>query len=353
LLGGPRCRFVWDRQVISEIFHFGKWIFISTACTFLAAQADRLLVPKLAGLATLGVYNLAVQIAFAAEWVISIIAQRVIFPLYSRMYNNGDPLIQRPGNLTIPAFWRRKFRDFRDSKSLKAEAVRSPSQVAAPSPPIDLSTDSCQDEATPKTEPRLGAIFSTVHPWAIGFAAFLTAGILASGPTLIRCLFRPQYHEAGWMLQLLAIGSWIKMLQSFSGSLLLAIGNSRGLALGNAMKLLAIPLSLWAGYSVAGLQGLIIGFVATNLIQYAVTLWVLRDQKLPILAYDLCLTAVIVVAWLLASQAGSLFVAYPGKKWLQFLAEGFTVALVWLGVAALGYYWRRPQLTATAADARM
>ncbi|HAA27014.1 MAG TPA: polysaccharide biosynthesis protein, partial [Cyanobacteria bacterium UBA8553] len=40
-------RFAWDKEAAQKIFTFGKWIFFSTALTFLASQADRLILGKL------------------------------------------------------------------------------------------------------------------------------------------------------------------------------------------------------------------------------------------------------------------------------------------------------------------
>jgi Polysaccharide biosynthesis protein len=101
LLPGPRCCFAWDRTVVSEILHFGKWIFVSTGCTFLADQADRLIilatgnrliVGAITSLALLGVYNVAVQLAMAAKQVVQMIASSVVFPYYSRMNQQGPSL---------------------------------------------------------------------------------------------------------------------------------------------------------------------------------------------------------------------------------------------------------------------
>ncbi len=294
LLDGPRCRLTWDRAVASEIFQFGKWVLVSTACTFLAEQADRLIVGKVASLTTLGVYNLAVQLALAARQVVNTITGRVVFPFYSRRYQQGASLLE---------------------------------------------------------------IFHQVHPWVAGFAAFLTAGLISAGPAFIRCLFRPEYKSAGWMLQLLAVGGWITMLEMISGCLLWVHGNARTPALGMALKLLALPLCAWGGYWLAGLGGMILGLAAAELLRYGVVLWALRSQGLPILRYDLCLSAAIVLTCLAAGQTGGLF-AWSGEPppdgggafggvspgWAQLLAEVLTVVVLWMGLAVAGRSWRRLEL---------
>ena len=257
LLSGPRCRLAWDRAVVLEILHFGKWIFISTGCTFLAEQADRLIIGRVASLESLGVYNLAVQLALAAKLVVNQVTLRVVFPLYSRVFQSG----------------------------------------------VGLAT-----------------IFRRVHPWAAGFAAFAAAGLISAGPAFVKCLFRQRYEAAGWMLQLVALGTWVTMLEMVSACLLWVLGNARGQALGMMVKLLAAPLCAWGGNHLAGLPGMILGFGVAELLRYGVTLWVLRDQRLPILRYDLCLSAGIAISVIAATRVGSLFEVVgapdgPGCPW--------------------------------------
>ncbi|MCI0659212.1 MAG: oligosaccharide flippase family protein, partial [Acidobacteria bacterium] len=60
---GPRHRFTWDREAIKEVASFGKWVFLSTAMTFLAGQTDRLIFARLLSIEWLGVYGIAVNLA--------------------------------------------------------------------------------------------------------------------------------------------------------------------------------------------------------------------------------------------------------------------------------------------------
>jgi O-antigen/teichoic acid export membrane protein len=274
-LHGSRCRFVWDWAVVSEILHFGKWIFVSTACTFLTEQADRLIIAKTSSLATLGVYNLSFQLSLAARQLIQTIANRVVFPLYSRRFQQGA---------------------------------------------------------------SLGASFPSIHLGAAGFAAFLTAGLIGAGPAFIRCSFKPEYEAAGPLLQIVAVGGWITMLQTVSGCLLWVVGNSRAYAASNLIKLLAVPVCAWGGHRLAGLEGMIVGFVVAELMRYGVMLLALRDQGLPIFRYDLCLSVGITVTSLATAQTGFLF-ATPEQKWVQFLVEGTAITIFWLGLATLGRRW--------------
>src|SRR5919201_857740 len=64
LVPGFRNRLCWDRNAFHELFRFGRWIFVSTLCTFLADQTDRLVLGKLTSLNTLGLYQIAHQLAW-------------------------------------------------------------------------------------------------------------------------------------------------------------------------------------------------------------------------------------------------------------------------------------------------
>jgi O-antigen/teichoic acid export membrane protein len=59
---GSPSRLIWNQEVVKEILSFGKWIFVSTALTFFAEQADRLM-GKLLTLDVLGVYGVALTLA--------------------------------------------------------------------------------------------------------------------------------------------------------------------------------------------------------------------------------------------------------------------------------------------------
>jgi O-antigen/teichoic acid export membrane protein len=270
-----RSRFVWDPVILGEILHFGKWIFVGTACLFLSDQVDRLIVGKVTSLSTLGVYNLAVQLALAAKLVVHLINMRIFFPLYSRVIHQGQTL---------------------------RSAIRR------------------------------------LHPWAAGFAAFATAGLVASGPAFIRCAFKPDWQEAGWMLQWTAVAVGIASLQSIAGCLLLAVGNSRGHAAGNFVKLLVLPVCAWVGYHAGGFAGMLAGFVVAELVRYTATLWVLRGQAWLILRCDLALAAAVALSWLAADVAGAAF-ALGGRRWPQFAAQVIAVVAFW-GVLAAAVYGR-------------
>jgi len=222
LLPGPRNRFRYDRQSAHELVHFGRWIFISTICTFLADHVDRVVVSFIS-LATLGVYHLANQIAMVPSALMGTVARQVVLPIYSRMIDAGSDL---------------------------REAVRL----------VQL---------------RAGAL-----------SALLVAGLIAIAPTLIRCLYDDRYQEAGWILPMLAVSGLLQILDSNGSSLLIARGKPRIYALSNGVKVFCLILFMPVGAWVDGLRGLIAALLLGDLARYRCTALAARYEGFPIFRRD-------------------------------------------------------------------
>jgi O-antigen/teichoic acid export membrane protein len=90
LFAGRRHRFTLEPAAARELLHFGGWVFVSTACGFLAAQADQIVIGKMS-LETLGVYRVASQLAALPAQFIATLCAQLAFPLYSRLVReDGD-----------------------------------------------------------------------------------------------------------------------------------------------------------------------------------------------------------------------------------------------------------------------
>src|SRR5208283_3995250 len=145
LLPGLRNRLHWDRTAVKELIHFGKWIFLSTAFTFLAFYSDRLIVGKIPnGTYYLGIYGLALNLVGIATGLMGSLSTQLVFPVYSRLHQAG--------------------RDLRTA-------------------------------------------FRHVHSLAAAFAALLVTGLLSTGPTAVRCLYDARYFDVTWIVQYLAVGA--------------------------------------------------------------------------------------------------------------------------------------------------
>jgi O-antigen/teichoic acid export membrane protein len=81
-LPGPANRFRWEPAAASELVHFGKWIFLSTACGFAMSQGDRLILGAYLPLDRLGIYNIGYFLA-SFPWLLGgAVVMKVMIPLY-------------------------------------------------------------------------------------------------------------------------------------------------------------------------------------------------------------------------------------------------------------------------------
>lgn len=156
-----RHKLVWDKSIVREVFHFSKWIVISSALTYLFMQGDRLLFAAKIDAATLGVYSIAFMLATTITGVAITLAEKVIFPVFSSQAH-GD---------------RQLFKD----KYYKVRLY------------LDIPM-------------------------------FLAAGLLmALGPLIVHTLYDARYHNAGWILQILAFSVIGNTLSLVSMECLLAL----------------------------------------------------------------------------------------------------------------------------------
>jgi len=161
---GKHCRFCWDKRAVHEIFHFGKWVFISSILGFLLNQGDRLLLGSLVSAEMLGIYSVAFFLATALKGLISKLISSVFYPVLSETVRNAT------GNV---------------------------------------------EEIYYKIRNKIDAV------------TFFIAGVLySSGEAVINILYDARYQEAGWMLSILSL-SLIATGSLLSGECFLANGKSK------------------------------------------------------------------------------------------------------------------------------
>jgi len=78
----------FDIQKVSELFSFGKWILASNVLVYILTQGDDILVGRLLGATSLGVYQMAYKFSNlpATEW--SHLVAKLTYPAYSKLQNN-------------------------------------------------------------------------------------------------------------------------------------------------------------------------------------------------------------------------------------------------------------------------
>jgi O-antigen/teichoic acid export membrane protein len=81
-LPGARNRLRWERAAAFDLIHFGKWIFLSTACGFLLSQGDKAIFGAHLSLEALGVYNIGFFLASFPILLGGAVTGRILIPLY-------------------------------------------------------------------------------------------------------------------------------------------------------------------------------------------------------------------------------------------------------------------------------
>ena len=218
-------RLVLEKDSITELFSFGKWIFVSTAMMFLATQADRFLLGKFFPLAMFGVYNIAVIFAELPKQVISQLSAKVIFPLISKFSH-------LPRN------------ELRQSILRKRKLILFP-------------------------------------------LAVLVALLTGFGDVLIEFLYDARYKQAGWMLSLLALGMWPLVLYSTIDRSLYAIGKPTYSAAGNFFKFLYMIICIPLSYKFAGYVGAVLAVALNDLPVYLITSIGLTKENLSCFKQDI------------------------------------------------------------------
>ena len=82
LLPGPVNRFHWQGAAARDLIHFGKWIFLSTACGFVLAQGDKAIFGAYLSLEELGLYNIGYFLASFPILLGGAVTGRILLPLY-------------------------------------------------------------------------------------------------------------------------------------------------------------------------------------------------------------------------------------------------------------------------------
>ncbi len=203
-LPGMGNRFCWDRPSARHLYHFGRWIFVSTLFTFLAMQSDRLLLGRLTSIEELGVYSIALGMVSIGTGVFEHLANRILLPAM--------------------AHFRRESRHQFENMVLRSRRL------------------------------------------ILSAAAIAVANMILLGPALFEWLYDPRYHAAGQISQWLGLGLWFTLLQRTSQASLLAAGRSGALALANACNCFITLVAAPIGFHYWGLEGFIAGWTLGNLV---------------------------------------------------------------------------------------
>lgn len=210
---GPRMRIEWDAEITGRLWGYGKFLLGSSALTFVARNADKLMLAGFLGATTFGLYTIAMVWVEAGISLLNRIADRVGFPALAEVIRN------RPHDI-----------------------------------------------------PRLFRKFQTVVD---GFCtcAFLVTFLF--GEALIQFLYTSDYVAAGSYLQILSLGFLVSRFQTVNG-LLMNVGDSRGMMVVSGIRAIAICITIPVGYTLLGLQGALFATALTPAVSAPYAIWKLR-----------------------------------------------------------------------------
>lgn len=192
----------WSLVRWREIMSFSQWLVLNNMLVYANWRADTLIVGKILGPATLGVYTIAYEIASSASSELSAPIRRALLPGYAKLANDPDSL-------------RKSFID------------------------------------------GFAMILMVVAPVAIGIGAV--------ADPLVRVVLGDKWLEAIPLLQILALLGMIQISSGNIGPLILATGRARVVTMITAFSVsIGIPLAIFAT-SRWGVVGTAWALVSTNL----------------------------------------------------------------------------------------
>ena len=200
--------FCWDRECVHSLVHFGKWILLSTAFSFFASQADRLILGKLVSFTLLGIYSIAYTVSDIPRQIINAFTQKV-----------GYPFIAKMAHLPLPEF---------------------------------------------------RGIFLSYRLRALLGGALMLCLMVYLGGFLVSKVYDRRYHDASWMVPLLALGLWHTLMYATTMPALLSLGKSRYQAIGNAVYCASVVVAIPVGFHFFGMFGAVVAVALGDLPTYFV-----------------------------------------------------------------------------------
>ncbi len=198
ILPGHLNKLCWDNESFSEIFHFGKWMFLSSILGFLISQGDKLLMGGLMASAAFGLYSIAALLYSSLEGVVSKLISKVAFPALGEI------------NRINPSEIKKKYYKIRL--------------------PIDI------------------------------FCLFMSGMLFISGTTIVDFLYDPRYVQSGEMLEILSLLLVIVRF-GVSGQFYLVMGNPKILSILMFTRLIFMIICIPVGYEINSDIGAIWGLV--------------------------------------------------------------------------------------------
>jgi O-antigen/teichoic acid export membrane protein len=245
-------RLTWHPEYWSEIFHFGKWVFLSTAIYFAAISTDKIYFSAVLPLALVGIYG----VARTFSDMLTALAQRfgsfLVFPKIVEFRQRGE----------------------------------------------------------------VSATFQHKRRLALGAIALALALALAVSDRAVLLLYDARYHAAAFILPVLFAGAWFAVLAAFGEATLFGLDRPRASAAGNLAKfiilIVGLPLAVVHYGVFAGLLVLMLGEVG----RWVALSVALRAERLTSVRDDVLITVgVFTLAVALKAGLGAIGLVPTFQQW--------------------------------------
>jgi O-antigen/teichoic acid export membrane protein len=214
VLPGEQDRFRLEPAAFSELFHFGKWIFLSTIAGFLLKHGDRAILGKYITLTELAFYNIAFMLATLPYMLKTTLIRRILFPLYC-----NKPPAENPKNR---------------NQILKARWLLTGSSFA------------------------------------------LSVPLIVFGQDLVELLYDPRYYAAGSIVTAIGFVWLFRILTAGHDPVLLAAGESRAFAVFLVLSAVVRTGLMVGGVILYGIPGVIGAALLAEVLVYPVLLALTR-----------------------------------------------------------------------------
>lgn len=216
LLGKPNF-FCWDKNIVIEFLHFGKWLFLSAVITFFALNGDRVMLGGLVTAEQLGFYSIAYFLATSLKDLVEKLVSNVWFPLLSQVHREDKEKI-------VTVYY----------------SIRQ----------------------------KLDAVI------------YFSVGVLyVLAPVIIQVLYDERYQDSAWMLQTLSIAIVASTFR-LGATLLLSMGNPKVGTVAVAIRAVALLMMVPWGFHHYGLSGAVWCIALNPLFEVPVILWFFSRYKI-------------------------------------------------------------------------
>jgi O-antigen/teichoic acid export membrane protein len=246
LLKGRRSRFGWDKAAASAILHFGIGTFLSTATWFLASQGERFVLTKQlalqkshAVLDSMGDYGVAAMLATIASTAVSQVISQALFPSISRAMHESQEAAHR---------------QYRKARRL-----------------------------------TLVLVLLVTLPLALG------------GEWIVRLVLGEKWHEAGWMLRILAVRGAFEMAQTLPSVLLMAHAKLRFAVIANCVRIVLMFAAVPLAFAMGGLHEVVWALSLLSIPTYIVLIIGLRRTLPSLVKGEVLVLATLLVASVLCT----------------------------------------------------